>query len=196
MQQRAGVAEDGGRASARCATMPDQHRDSSRKSLRRGRQRGPKRRRMGLAAGRPAGFISSPTPRSLEIDARPDASDPVSEGMREGDAIALLGIEHTRRRNRANGLLRAASARRSASSSIRASATARNISSCAISPSSASRISLSPERSRRARARSGRARHDRGGGYILCGDLCRARRSSPGRRLASRQQSQLRSRCR
>ncbi|WP_076865032.1 FAD-binding oxidoreductase [Bradyrhizobium mercantei] len=64
-----------------------------------------------LLAGRP-GFIASPTPRSLEIDAQPDPSDPVGEGMRDGDAIALLGIElHTRRRNRANGLLRASSAR-------------------------------------------------------------------------------------
>ncbi|MBR0893760.1 pyridoxamine 5'-phosphate oxidase family protein [Bradyrhizobium tropiciagri] len=62
-----------------------------------------------LLAGRP-GFIASPTPRSLEIDAQPDPSDPVSEGMREGDAIGLLGIElHTRRRNRANGLLRGSS---------------------------------------------------------------------------------------
>ncbi|MCA6126175.1 pyridoxamine 5'-phosphate oxidase family protein [Bradyrhizobium sp. WSM 1704] len=62
-----------------------------------------------LLAGRP-GFIASPTPHSLEIDARPDPSDPVSAGMRDGDAIGLLGIElHTRRRNRANGLLRASS---------------------------------------------------------------------------------------
>lgn len=64
-----------------------------------------------LLAGRP-GFISSPTPRSLEIEARPESSDPVSAGMREGDAIGLLGIElHTRRRNRANGVLRAPSGR-------------------------------------------------------------------------------------
>ncbi|QPF85831.1 pyridoxamine 5'-phosphate oxidase family protein [Bradyrhizobium genosp. L] len=62
-----------------------------------------------LLAGRP-GFISSPTSRSLEIDARPDPTDPASEGMQAGDAIGLLGIElHTRRRNRANGVLRAAS---------------------------------------------------------------------------------------
>jgi len=62
-----------------------------------------------LLAGKP-GFIASPTERSLEIDARPDPTDPASEGMREGNAIALLGIElHTRRRNRANGNLRASS---------------------------------------------------------------------------------------
>ncbi|KJC44768.1 FAD-binding oxidoreductase [Bradyrhizobium sp. LTSP885] len=62
-----------------------------------------------LVAGRP-GFISSPTPRSLEIDAKPDPTDPASEGAQAGDAIGLLGIElHTRRRNRANGMLRASS---------------------------------------------------------------------------------------
>jgi len=62
-----------------------------------------------LVAGRP-GFISSPTPRSLEIDARPDPGDPASEGAQEGDAIGMLGIElHTRRRNRVNGMLRASS---------------------------------------------------------------------------------------
>ena len=62
-----------------------------------------------LLAGKP-GFISSPTPTTLEIGARPYQSDPASEGAQEGDAIALLGIElHTRRRNRANGILRASS---------------------------------------------------------------------------------------
>jgi predicted pyridoxine 5'-phosphate oxidase superfamily flavin-nucleotide-binding protein len=62
-----------------------------------------------LLAGRP-GFISSPTPTTLEIGVRPDPTDPASEGAQEGDAIALLGIElHTRRRNRANGVLRATS---------------------------------------------------------------------------------------
>jgi len=45
-----------------------------------------------LLAGKP-GFISSPTPTTLEIGARPYQSDPASEGAQEGDAIALLGIE-------------------------------------------------------------------------------------------------------
>lgn len=58
-----------------------------------------------LLAGGP-GFISSPTPHALDIDARGDPSDPASEGLAEGDAIGLLGIElHTRRRNRVNGIL-------------------------------------------------------------------------------------------
>ncbi|MEA1649965.1 pyridoxamine 5'-phosphate oxidase family protein [Nitrospirillum sp. BR 11164] len=59
-----------------------------------------------LLAGRP-GFITSPTPQSLAIDARPDPTDPAAGGIREGEAIGLLGIElHTRRRNRVNGTLR------------------------------------------------------------------------------------------
>ena len=58
-----------------------------------------------LLAGKP-GFISSPTPHALDIDAHGDPSDPASEGMRDGQAIGLLGIElHTRRRNRVNGVL-------------------------------------------------------------------------------------------
>ncbi|MET0284867.1 MAG: pyridoxamine 5'-phosphate oxidase family protein [Polyangiales bacterium] len=60
-----------------------------------------------LIEGEP-GFVSSPHERALDIDTQPDASDPASAGMRTGDAIGLLGIElHTRRRNRANGTLRA-----------------------------------------------------------------------------------------
>ncbi len=58
-----------------------------------------------FAIGQP-GFISSPTAQSLDIDALRDPSDPASEGLRQGDAIGLLGIEmHTRRRNRVNGIV-------------------------------------------------------------------------------------------
>lgn len=58
-----------------------------------------------LSIGKP-GFISSPTAQSLDIDALRDPSDPASDGLREGDAIGLLGIEmHTRRRNRVNGII-------------------------------------------------------------------------------------------
>ncbi|WP_342724448.1 pyridoxamine 5'-phosphate oxidase family protein [Bradyrhizobium sp. B097] len=113
IQQKVGVAEKMAAVGQRAVRdfMPDQHRDFFAQIPfivvgsvdRRGDAWA------SLLAGRP-GFIASPTPRSLAIDARPDASDPVSEGMREGDAIGLLGIElHTRRRNRANGLLRASS---------------------------------------------------------------------------------------
>ncbi len=60
-----------------------------------------------LIAGRP-GFITAPTPRELHIAARPAPADPARAGMRDGDAVGLLGIElHSRRRNRVNGLIRA-----------------------------------------------------------------------------------------
>ncbi|TGD97415.1 pyridoxamine 5'-phosphate oxidase family protein [Methylobacterium nonmethylotrophicum] len=61
-----------------------------------------------VAGGR--GFITSPSPTTLDIAARPDPSDPASEGWRDGDALGLLGIElHTRRRNRVNGLIESSS---------------------------------------------------------------------------------------
>ncbi|WP_342709318.1 pyridoxamine 5'-phosphate oxidase family protein [Bradyrhizobium sp. B124] len=113
IQQKVGVAEKMAGVGQRAVRdfMPDQHRDFFAQipfivvgSVDRSGDAW-----ASLLAGRP-GFISSPTPRSLEIDARPEPSDPASEGMLDGDAIGLLGIElHTRRRNRANGLLRASS---------------------------------------------------------------------------------------
>jgi ferredoxin-NADP reductase/predicted pyridoxine 5'-phosphate oxidase superfamily flavin-nucleotide-binding protein len=58
-----------------------------------------------FVTGKP-GFISSPTAQSLDIDILREPSDPASIGMRDGDAIGLLGIElHTRRRNRVNGII-------------------------------------------------------------------------------------------
>lgn len=52
----------------------------------------------------PAGFISSPDPRTLRVATLPAPDDPVSRGLAEGAAIGALGLEpHTRRRNRANG---------------------------------------------------------------------------------------------
>ncbi len=62
-----------------------------------------------LIAGAP-GFVASPSPTRLTIAARPDPGDPAGAGLHEGEAIGLLGIElHTRRRNRANGVLRGSS---------------------------------------------------------------------------------------
>lgn len=59
-----------------------------------------------LLVGRP-GFITSPSPTTLDLQVRPDATDPAGAGLHEGDAVGLLGLElHTRRRNRANGRLR------------------------------------------------------------------------------------------
>ncbi|MCP2073058.1 UNVERIFIED_ORG: ferredoxin-NADP reductase/predicted pyridoxine 5'-phosphate oxidase superfamily flavin-nucleotide-binding protein [Pseudomonas lini] len=59
-----------------------------------------------LRTGQP-GFMHSPDPQTLRIDLKPQPSDPAQEGMGEGDAIGMLGIElHTRRRNRMNGNVR------------------------------------------------------------------------------------------
>ncbi|WP_434705868.1 pyridoxamine 5'-phosphate oxidase family protein [Pseudomonas sp. Z1-12] len=59
-----------------------------------------------LRAGQP-GFMNSPDPQTLHINLDPEPNDPAQEGMGEGDAIGMLGIElHTRRRNRMNGVVR------------------------------------------------------------------------------------------
>ncbi|AXA53306.1 pyridoxamine 5'-phosphate oxidase family protein [Pseudomonas thivervalensis] len=59
-----------------------------------------------LRVGQP-GFMNSPDPQTLHINLEPEPNDPAQEGMGEGDAIGMLGIElHTRRRNRMNGVVR------------------------------------------------------------------------------------------
>lgn len=56
-----------------------------------------------LLAG-PPGFVWSPTPTSLRIDALPAPGAILDENLRPGEPVGLLGIlPHTRRRNRANG---------------------------------------------------------------------------------------------
>ncbi len=56
------------------------------------------------------GFVTSPTPALLDIGAQLAESDPASEGLRDGDAVGLLGIElQTRRRDRVNGIIRGTS---------------------------------------------------------------------------------------
>jgi len=48
-----------------------------------------------------AGFMQSPAPRELMINALPVAGDPLKDNLGEGTALGILGIElHTRRRNR------------------------------------------------------------------------------------------------
>lgn len=55
---------------------------------------------------RPAGFVATTDPTHLTINALPLASDPLHENLYAGAPIGLLGIEpHTRRRNRANGVV-------------------------------------------------------------------------------------------
>lgn len=58
-----------------------------------------------VLAGLP-GFVHSPDPATLRIDALPVAADPASAGLRPGEAIGMLGLDLTnRRRNRANGVV-------------------------------------------------------------------------------------------
>ena len=55
----------------------------------------------------PPGFMRSPDPRRLEIDRGLAVGDPARDGLVEGGAVGLLGIEFaTRRRNRMNGRVR------------------------------------------------------------------------------------------
>jgi predicted pyridoxine 5'-phosphate oxidase superfamily flavin-nucleotide-binding protein len=54
----------------------------------------------------PPGFITSPDPRHLVIEARFHAGDPLERAVVTGARLGLLGIEpHTRRRNRMNGIV-------------------------------------------------------------------------------------------
>ncbi|OJF97636.1 pyridoxamine 5'-phosphate oxidase family protein [Pararhizobium antarcticum] len=58
-----------------------------------------------LLEGR-SGFISSPSSKTLKIEAKADVSDPASDGLTDGQPVGLLGMEmHTRRRNRMNGVV-------------------------------------------------------------------------------------------
>ncbi len=57
----------------------------------------------------PVGFVHSPDPVTLRIEARHDANDPAAGTLEVGDEVGLLGIDFaTRRRNRANGRVTAA----------------------------------------------------------------------------------------
>ncbi|MFO1340029.1 MAG: pyridoxamine 5'-phosphate oxidase family protein [Burkholderiaceae bacterium] len=56
----------------------------------------------------PSGFVASPDARTLRVQALPAADDPAARWLVEGAAVGLLGLEPaTRRRNRANGRVRA-----------------------------------------------------------------------------------------
>lgn len=55
----------------------------------------------------PEGFVASPTPNALDIAALPAPGDPADAALSAGAPIGLLGLDlRTRRRNRANGLIR------------------------------------------------------------------------------------------
>ncbi|NIY77509.1 flavin-nucleotide-binding protein [Thalassospira sp. HF15] len=52
------------------------------------------------------GFLFASDPYHLAVTLPRDGTDPADQGMKDGDAIGLLGIElHTRRRNRLNGTI-------------------------------------------------------------------------------------------
>lgn len=52
----------------------------------------------------PPGFMVSPDPRSLRVNALPVHGDPAGTALSRGSGVGLLGIElHSRRRNRLNG---------------------------------------------------------------------------------------------
>lgn len=56
-----------------------------------------------IRSGRP-GFLHSTDPLTLDIHAVGDPDDPAESGMKDGDAIGLVGVDLiTRRRNRLNG---------------------------------------------------------------------------------------------
>jgi len=64
-----------------------------------------------LLEGEP-GFVTSPDPAMLRVDALPDAADPAAGTIRRGDQIGILGIDlGARRRNRANGVVASLDAR-------------------------------------------------------------------------------------
>lgn len=109
IQEKLGVAERMAAVGQRAVRdfMPDQHRDfyAQLPFIVLGsvdRQGDPWAT---LLAGKP-GFLSSPTPTTLDIAAHADPGDPAGDGLRDGEPVGLLGIEmDTRRRNRMNGIL-------------------------------------------------------------------------------------------
>jgi len=111
LQARAGVAE---RLAALGNVvvrdhMPEQHRELFGKlpTLLLGVLDGEGQPLATMLHGAP-GFVSSPNARTLRVEARPSAGDPTAPWLIEGTAVGLLGLEpHTRRRNRANGRVRA-----------------------------------------------------------------------------------------
>lgn len=56
----------------------------------------------------PPGLVQSPSATQLQVAALPSPTDPLYGNLQAGAALGLLGIEpHTRRRNRANGVVMA-----------------------------------------------------------------------------------------
>ncbi|WP_108787242.1 2Fe-2S iron-sulfur cluster-binding protein [Erythrobacter sp. Alg231-14] len=109
VQQRLGVAERMAKNGSRVVRdyMPNQHRDfyGSIPFMMIGSVDPAGDVWASMVTGKP-GFMNSPSPTELDIDFIPDATDPAAVGLRNGDAIGMLGIElSTRRRNRMNGFV-------------------------------------------------------------------------------------------
>lgn len=89
--------------------MPDQHREffAGLPTLLLGVQDATGQPWATLLHGAP-GFIESPDDRTLEVRVWPHPDDPVARWLTAGASVGLLGLEpQTRRRNRANGRIRA-----------------------------------------------------------------------------------------
>jgi uncharacterized protein len=112
LQQRAGVRERMAEIGPRVmrSFMPEQHRQffAQLPFLIAGSVDATGQPWASVLAGA-AGFIDSPDPEQLTVQARPLPGDPLHDALIDGAAIGLLGIEpHTRRRNRMNGLVHGA----------------------------------------------------------------------------------------
>jgi ferredoxin-NADP reductase/predicted pyridoxine 5'-phosphate oxidase superfamily flavin-nucleotide-binding protein len=111
VQERLGVRQsvEGFARKAIRPFMPEQHRDffAALPLLHVGHVDDGGRPWASMLAGRP-GFVASPDPRTLVIDASPFAGDPLAAGLRRGAALGLLGMTPAdRRRNRLNGRIAA-----------------------------------------------------------------------------------------
>src|SRR5262245_65855305 len=107
LQERAGVRERAERAGRRMIRdfMPEQHRQffAAQPLAFVGSIDARGRPWASLLTGRP-GFMGSPDPRALRVDALPAPGDPLSENLAAGAPPGMLGIDvATRPRNRVNG---------------------------------------------------------------------------------------------
>lgn len=107
LQERAGVRAGMQLTSRRVIRdfMPDQHREFFARLpfLVVGSLDQDDRPWASILTGRP-GFLATPDPRTLTIDAVPAWGDPLADALTAGAPLGLLGIQpETRRRNRLNG---------------------------------------------------------------------------------------------
>lgn len=111
VQERAGSRERMAQIGSRVIRdfMPDQHREffSELPFVVAGTVDAVGQPWASLLVGAP-GFLQSPDPRLLTVDTAPLWGDKLNDTLAEGKPIGLLGIQqHTRRRNRMNGVVRA-----------------------------------------------------------------------------------------